>query len=342
MTDTLRDVALHAGVSISTASRVLSGSSHPVAADARERVLRAAEELGFTPNAFARGLSKREFRLIGLVIPDMRDPYFVEIARGAEELANQRGYLTILCNTNREPDKERSYVQTLRAMRAGIILTGGGIDREAHLRDLATHPAPVVVIGRHALPCSSVLIDNLRGAMDATAHLIGLGRRRIAFIGGPSSSATAADRLVGFRRAMEENGLSIDEDLVVDGDFSLEGGARAARALLRQTHAPDAIFAANDEMALGVMREARHQGIRIPEELAIVGFNGIAATAETDPPLTTIQLSLGRIGQIATDLLLKQVEKKEKEQVAVTIKGELVVAGSTVPQCEELHCAKRM
>ncbi len=342
MTGTLRDVALRAGVSVSTASRVLSGSSHPVAADARARVLRAAEELGFTPNAFARGLSKREFRLIGLVIPDIRDPYFVEIARGAEELANQRGYLIILCNTNRQPEKERSYVHTLRAMRAGIILTGGGIDREAHLQDLATHPAPVVVIGRHELPCSSVLIDNLQGAIDATTHLIGLGRRRIAFICGPSNSATAADRLVGFRRAMEENGLAIDEDLVVDGDFSLEGGARAARALLQQGHAPDAVFASNDQMALGVIREARHQGIRIPEELAVVGFNGIMAAAEADPPLTTIHLSLGRIGQIATELLLKQVETKEEQQVAVTIRGELVVAGSTVPQCKERHCVARI
>lgn len=127
--------------------------------------------------------------LVPRSLPDIRDPYFVEIVRGAEELANQRGYLTVLCNTNREPEKERSYVQTLRALRAGVILIGGGIDREAHLQDLAIHPAPVVAIGRHELPCSSVLIDDVRGAMDATTHLISLGRRRIAFVGGPSNSS---------------------------------------------------------------------------------------------------------------------------------------------------------
>lgn len=332
MNPTLRDVARWAEVSITTASRVLSGSDHPVAAEVRQRVLKAAEELNFTPNAFARGLSKREFRLIGLLIPDVRDPYFVDIARGTEDLASQHSYMVVLCNTDRDPDKERRYVEALRAMRAGIILTSGVVNRGAHLKDLASHPAPVVVIGRHELPGSSVLIDNVQGAIDATSHLIELGHRHIAFLGGPLSSGAAVDRLEGFRRAMEQHNLSVDEDLVVESDFTLEGGAAGLRRLVQSAQLPRALFAANDLLALGAMREAKQLGLRIPQDLAVVGFNGIAPAAQADPPLTTIHLSLRRIGQIAADLLLQQAKKHPAEYTSVTIRGELVVRGSTVAQ----------
>lgn len=334
MSTTIRDVARRAGVSVTTASRVLSGSDHPVAAEVRERVLRAAQELDFTPNAFARGLSKREFHLVGLVIPDICDPYFVEIARGVEDVASQHGYMVVLCNTDREPSRERKYVEEFRAMRAGIILTGGAIHREAHLKELATHPAPVVVIGRHEIPYSSVQIDNVQGAMDATSHLIELGHRRIAFVGGPLISATAADRLEGFRRAMEQHNLPVDERLVVESDFTIEGGAASLLRLLEVSQPPRALFAANDQMAIAAMREARRQGLRIPRDLAIVGFNDIAMATHVEPPLTTIHLSLCRIGEIAADLLLRQVKTRQWEPTSIPIRGELVVRGSTVAEAD--------
>lgn len=329
MNSTIRDVARLAGVSASTASRVLSGSDHPVAADVRQRVMRAAEELAFTPNAFARGLSKREFHLIGLLIPDIRNPYFVEIARGIEDSASRHGYLVVLCNTDRVAEKERGYVEELRAMRAGIILAGSAIDREDHLKDLANHPAPIVAISRHELPCSSVLTDSFQGALDATTHLIQLGHRHIAFIGGPRNTFSSVDRLEGFRLAMEQNGIPIDEELIVEGDYTLEGGAAAFRRLMAVRRSPSAVFAANDQTALGAMREARHNGLRIPRDISLVGFDGIAAAAQSEPPLTTIHLSLHHIGQLAADLLLDQLKTGRVEQRSVLVKGELVVRGST-------------
>ncbi len=330
MSPTIRDVARRAGVSATTASRVLGGSDHPVAAEVRQRVLQAAQELDFTANAYARGLSKGDFRLIGLVIPDIRDPYFVEIARGVEDLASGAGYLVVLCNTDRDPARERRYVEELRAMRASIILTGGGINREAHLADLVSHPAPIVVIGRHELPFSSVQIDNVQGAIDATEHLIGLGHRRIAFLSGPLTSATATDRLEGFRQAMARHRLAVEERLVVEGDFSTEGGSRGLRQLLESPSVPTALFAANDQMALGVLREARRRELRVPEDIAVAGFNDIASASETFPPLTTVHLSLRRIGQMAAELLLKQVKTGQEERVSVLVRGELVVRESTV------------
>ncbi|HEX2922754.1 MAG TPA: LacI family DNA-binding transcriptional regulator [Chloroflexota bacterium] len=331
MSPTIRDVASLAGVSVASASRVLGGSSHPVAEETRRRVLQAARQLDFTPNAFARGLSKRECHLVGLVIPNIREPYFIEIARGTEDAIIRQGYMVVLCNTDREQEKERRYVEELRAMRAGIILVGRAIYGEAHLADLASHPAPVVVVGRHQLPCATILVDNVQGGLDATSHLIACGYRRIAFIGGPAISSTANDRLAGYRQAMERYGLPIDPTLMVESDFSLEGGARGIVPLLQSPNRPEALFAANDQMAIGAMREARRFGLRIPEDLSVVGFNDVPMAAFADPPLTTIHLPLHRIGEIAAELLLRQLQSQNWENSSVRIRGDLVIRDSTVP-----------
>lgn len=329
MSTTIRDVALAAGVSVTTASRVLSDSNHPVAAEVRQRVHQIALDLGYTPNAFARSLSRREFRLIGLLIPDVRDPYFVEIARGVEDVANQLGYMVILCDTDRNPEKERRYVRELRAMRAGIVLTGGAVNRDAHLQEIASHPAPIVVIGRHDIPYSAVEIDNVQGAIDATSHLIAMGRRRIAFIGGPPTSTTAADRLRGFRRAMADHQIDVDDALVVDTDFTVEAAEARTGQILESGRPLDAIFAASDSLAIGAMLEAKRRGLSIPTDIAIAGFNDIATARQVDPPLTTIHLPLREIGRVAAELLLEQARAGHAERRTVIVRGDLVIRGST-------------
>lgn len=331
MSPTIRDVARLAGVSVATASRVLSNSGYPVGAEVQQRVLQAAQELDFTPNAYARGLSRRESHLIGLVVPNIREPFFLEIGRGSEDLVSRFGYMLILCNTDRDLAKEQKYLEELRALRAGVILVGRSGYSEELLKELESHPAPVVAIGRHQIPCSSVQYDNLQGAIDATSHLIQLGRRRIAFIGGPRSSSSAVDRLEGFRRAMERHGLPVDERLVVESDFTLEGGATATDRLLERCEPPDGLFAANDPIAIGAMHQAKSRGLHVPGELAIVGFNDVPIAAFVDPPLTTVHLPLHRIGEIAAELLLRQLQSPEEKPVTIQIAGELVVRGSTVP-----------
>ena len=175
MNNTLMDIAARSGVSTSTVSRVLSNSSHAVAEKTRQKVLQAAEELNYTPNAFARGLSKGEFRFVGLVVSDIRDPYFVEMARGVEDEASLRDYLVVYCNTDRETEKERRYLEQLSALRAGVILAGGAFRKEAIARGLANHPAPVVTVGTYQLGCASVRIDNVGGSLAAVDHLSAAG-----------------------------------------------------------------------------------------------------------------------------------------------------------------------
>lgn len=330
MNHTLMDIASRSGVSTSTVSRVLSNSSHSVAEKTRQKVLQAAEELNYTPNAFARGLSKGEFRFIGLVVSDIRDPYFVEMARGVEDQASLRDYLVVYCNTDRAPEKERRYLEQLSALRAGVILAGGGFRREDHVRGLASHPAPVVTVGTNQLGCAAVRIDNSGGTLSAVDHLWGLGHRTIAFLGGPGSSTAAIERLAGFRDAMALHRLAVNESLVVESDYTLEGGSTSLSALLESPVRPTALFAANDQMALGAIREAKARGIRVPEELAVVGFNGIAAAEESDPPLTTVSLYPREMGRMAFDLLLQR-QRRGEDPPSILVQGELIVRGSTVP-----------
>lgn len=338
MNRTIRDVAKHAGVSPATASRVLSGSSHPVTPEVRERVLHAALELDYSPNAFARGLSKQETRLIGLVVPNISEPYFIEIGRGAEDYASRHGYMVVMCNTDRRAEKEQRYVEELRALRAGILLVGRVSYEEEHWKELASHPAPVVVIGRHQLPCSAVLVDNVQGALDAVCHLIHLGHRRIAYLGGPLESSSAADRLAGFRQAMERHGRSVDDRLVVHSDFTMEGGAAAFRELLEAEPGMEAVFAVNDHTAIGVMHEARLHGLAIPGDLSIVGFNDVPVAAYVEPPLTTVHLPLRQMGEMAAKLLLDQFNSPQWEHVSVQVKGELVIRQSTAPARVNAEC----
>lgn len=330
MSPTIRDVARAAGVSVATASRVMSGSSYPVAPEVRHRVVHAARQLGYTPNAFARGLSKRESRFIGLIVPNISEPFFLEIARGAEALASRAGYLVVLCNTDREPAMERKYLEELRSMRAGAILTGRTSYEPDLVRDLATHPAPIVTIG-NGLPCACVWLDNVGGARTATSHLADLGHRRIAFIGGSPTSLSAADRLTGFRLAMAERGLELDERLIVQGGYSVEGGASAMEAILSAGEPPDAVFAANDQMAIGAVHAALKHGLRIPRDLSVVGFNDIPISAYLNPPLTTIHLPIRRVGEVAAELLLRQL-KGDPVEGTVSIGAELVVRESTAPR----------
>lgn len=240
--------------------------------------------------------------------------------------------MIVLSNTDRDAPNERKYVDELRAMRAGIILTGGGIDRELHLAHLSSHPAPVVMIGRHALSYASVHIDNVQGAFEVTMHLIDLGRDRIAFIGGPLASATAADRLAGFRRAMAGQGGEVDEAMVVESDFTIEGGVRGMRQLLAMPNPPCAVFAASDHVAIGAMREAKLHGLSVPKDIAIAGFNDEPRAIHVDPQLTTLHLPMREIGEIAANLLLSQIKSRQSEPTSVPVRGELIVRGSTIPQ----------
>ena len=297
----INEVARRAGVSITTVSRVLNPvSAYPVAPATRRRVLAAASALQYSPSALARALVTRRSHMIGVLLGDIVDPYFAEIVRGIEDVARRAGYLVVVCNTGRDPGTERRYVTALREYRADAIIFLGGdifddqtrraLDRE--LASMADHGAvALAVAGDHAdLP--AIDIDHAAGAEDMVRYLVGLGHRRIGFISGPLLVSTSRYRRDGFLAGMAAAGLGAE--LIVESDFAYAGGQTAAAVLLEQ--GPTALFAANDQMALGALAACRSAGLRVPTDVTVVGFGNTSAAEHAVPALTTVSMPRHQLG----------------------------------------------
>lgn len=331
MSPTIRDVARVAGVGVATVSRVLNSSGY-VKPETRQKVLAAAGELGFVPSQLARGLVRRLSATAGLVIPDITNPFFPAITRGVEDRASEAGYTVFLCNTDNDPALEALDVQKLRERRVDGIIFVGTTDRRELVERLLADEIPVVVTDRqvdHA-DIDSVLVENAWGAMAACLHLIDLGHSRIAHAAGHRLTRTGQDRCNGYRMALEQAGIPCDESLVCWGDFTLESGYAVAQILLGRSPRPTAIFAANDQMAFGVMRAAEEAGISVPDELSIVGFDDIQMASVVRPGLTTVRQPAYEMGRLAMSLLLERINGRATGGGRVhQFKPELVVRGTT-------------
>ncbi len=316
-TATIQDVAARAGVSITTVSRVLNDTGYPMRPETKRRVMEAIEALEFRPSPLARGLLGKSTRTIALIIPDISNPYYPLLSRGVEDVASQHDYTVIFCNTDRGLAKLHSYLEVLREKQVdGIIFAGGGIDVEGASLPLEEVRGPVVLVGRHRWPFPSVQVDNVGAAYEATSHLLGLGHRRVAFLGGPTTLTSARDRLKGYRQAMEELGGGAESSLIHQGDFGFESGYQAARSLLQAGGLrPTALFAANDQMALGALAATTDLEIRVPDELAVIGFDDIPAGRYVRPSLSTISLPTYEMGASAARLLLKLLAGEPAEQL---------------------------
>lgn len=330
------DVAKTAGVSITTVSRVLNKSEHPVNQETRNRVLRVAQQLNYTPSALARALVRDETRIIGVIVGDISDPYFSTIARGLSEVALERGYLTVICNSDRTPVIEVHFVQLLRDYQVdGIIFAGGGL-RDADyvervtdiLERLSARNVAVVALGQHSLTLPEVSIDNAQAAQDMTEYLIRLGHRRIGFIAGPSVLTTSLLRTEGYKRALVQNNIPMDPELIVEGDFTYESGQRAARELLGRAVPPSAIFATNDLMAIGCLTECKSLGHAIPQQISIVGFDDIDAARYVDPQLSTVRVPMREMGMTGMRQLLRILERSGPVEPLHLLPHELSLRGS--------------
>jgi LacI family transcriptional regulator len=313
MDATLDDVARRAGVSKATASRVINNSPYRVADDLRRRVLAAAEELNYVPNAHAQALVRSATRTIGVIVHDVSDPYFSEIVRGIQRVAADNGRLVMICNTFRDLDRELAYVRLLHAQRVeAIIFAGSGLDdREfcqklvAQLDAFSRAGGRVTMIGRHHVPGDAVLPDNAGGARALAQTLLALGHRRFGVISGPPLLTTTRDRLHGFRSALAEAGISLAPTQIVAGDFSRDSGFAATFQLLDQALEITAIFALNDQMAIGALAALRERGKIVPDDISVAGFDNIALTQDVTPALTTVQVPMEEIGARAMTLALQ-------------------------------------
>ena len=307
----ITDVAKLAGVSPATVSRVVSAATYPVSAATRERVIDAARELDYVPNALARGLLKSQVPVVGVIVHDITDPYFSEIVRGVEDAASHSGYLVITCSSERDPERENSYVRLLRSMRASaVIFAGSGVDDPERNEELARHlvgmqayGAAVVHLSPPAVGVPEIGVDNAGGIARMVRALVTMGHRAVAFAAGPTSLYVARERLAGYRRGLADAGIGLDERLVVTTSLDREGGAQAADLLLDGEAAFTAICCASDLLAIGALQRLGERGIRVPDDVSLAGFDDIAMAGMTAPRLSTVRIPLREMGRRGFELV---------------------------------------
>jgi LacI family transcriptional regulator len=301
----ITEVARLAGVSTATASRVVSSADYPVSAAARERVLDAARTLDYVPNALARGLLKSQIPVVAVVVHDITDPYFAEVVRGVEDAASPAGYLVITCSSERDAERETSYVRLLRSMRAAsVIFAASGLDDpesnreiEKHLAAMRADGAAVVHLSPHALGPADIGVDNEAGMASMVSALVALGHREICFLAGPSTLFVARARLAGYRRGLEEAGIPFDARRVINTSFDKEGGALGVDTLLGGSAPFTAIACANDPLAMGALARLAELGIAVPRDVSVAGFDDVPVAAITSPSLSTVRLPLREMGR---------------------------------------------
>ena len=328
------EVAKRAGVSTATVSRVLSRPD-VVAPETRKKVLRAVEQLGYTPNSAAANLRTLRTRKILVTVPDISNPFFSQILQGIEDAAQRKGYAVLVGDTQHDERREERYASMLKRKEAdGLIFLGHRLPKEAAeiVEAMAPQCAPIVngceFSPKLAVP--SVHIDNTKAAAEAMDHLYQLGHRRIVVITGPLASPLSRDRLKGVKA--QARARAAEADLAtVQGDFTIASGAAMADQLLIRKDPPTAVFCFNDGMAIGVLQAAKRRGYRVPDDLSVVGFDDIQFARYTDPPLTTVAQPMREIGDGTVRLLLEILEGNEIAPVSITLPHTLMVRSSTAP-----------
>lgn len=331
--NTIVDVARAAGVHPSTVSRVLNGRPDlSLRTETRDRVVAAAKRLGYRPSALARSLRLQRTLTLGMLVPDIANPFFPPIIKGAESAASERGYNVILCNTEDSSEREATYLRVLRERQVDGLLIASSFMADSTIAQLRRDRFPFVLLNRvsHGGADLAVLVDNRAAAGRVIGHLADLGHRRIGLVAGPQTTTTGVERLSGARAALRRRGLDDDDLLTVVAEaFSEEAGYRAARRLLVGAGRPSAIFGANDLIAFGVLRAAREAGLAVPSDLSLAGFNDIAQAALIQPALTTIVVPQREMGERAARLLVAALENEEIAQGKIVLDAELVVRAST-------------
>jgi LacI family transcriptional regulator len=336
---TLQDVADRAGVSLTTASRVVNEGARKVGPAMAERVNRAVAELGYQANLSARAVASGYTSLIGVMVRDIDDPYFSSIAAGLIEATEGRQLLVCISRTSSGERGEREYVTLMRAQRArAVILIGSRSDnvgaREALRAEIAAFTAAggrVACVGQDLLGVDTIMPENANDAAALARALVALGHRRFAVLAGPRDLLTARDRVAGFRAGLKAWSVDLDPDWVVEGAFTRDGGYEAMSAVLAaRSDPPDCVFAVNDVMAVGALARLRAAGMSVPSDIALAGFDDILTLRDVYPPLTTVRLPLKQMGEMAASLVLNEARLTRPRIVPVS--GEVILRESTLPR----------
>lgn len=335
MATTIKDIARRTGVSHSTVSRALRGNTL-ISPETAERIRQAAQEMGYQPSAAARSLKTRRTQVLGVIVSSLADPFFSEILYGIEECVQECGYSLFIAASQHDPQRERKIVQTMMEQRTdGVIICSSSFSAEQG-RQLISHGFPIVVVNYQAAESFhySIYHDDVDGSRQLTRYLIGLGHRRIAYLGNSHSGRTTLDRLNGYRSEMAAAGLPVPEDYI----HHLEGGEphlglAAAEYYLQLEHRPTAVVCFNDMLAIGVLQGFNRAGVHVPRDISVTGFDNITFSAYTNPPLTTFDQPKRSIGREAAELLLDLLKpdngKPAPSQNIKILKGRLLVREST-------------
>ncbi|WP_216828968.1 catabolite control protein A [Alkalihalobacterium elongatum] len=332
MNTTIYDVAREAGVSMATVSRVVNGNPN-VKPATRKKVMEAIEQLGYRPNAVARGLASKKTTTVGVIIPDISSIFFAELARGIEDIATMYKYNIILCNSDQNKEKEIRLINTLLEKQVdGIVFMGGQITEE-HADHFKNSPVPVVLAAtldaEKAIP--SVVIDYQQAVYDAINHLLSEGHKSIGMLSGPlEDPVNGYQKFAGYRQAIEEAGLEFNEDMVKIGDYTYDSGIEAMQSFIEMEEKPTAIFASTDEMALGIIHGAQDKGFDVPKDFEVVGFDNTRLATMVRPTLTTVVQPMYDIGAVSMRLLTKFMNKEEVTDHIVVLPHRIEFRNSTV------------
>ncbi len=332
---TIKVIAKEVGVSPSTVSRALR--DYPlISSTTKKRIREVAEKLGYRPNILARGLVTKRSYTIGLIVLDISNPFYAEIAEGVEEVFSSKGYSVFLCNSAYDPEKERKYIYLLQERRVeGIIITCFNVNLP-HIQDLWHNGPPFVPIDWFPGDNPCVTTNNVEGARQAIEYLLSIGHRRIAYLAGPSQLPGAMDRVKGYKEALKKYGIPFSEELIIYENSSAKDGYKNFIELLRRGIKFTALFCANDMVAIGAMRAAQEKGIRIPDDVSLVGYDDTEIASLLSVPLTTVWQPRREQGVTAACLLMDMLLGKERSLQKVVMEQKLVIRASTKPLGKEV------
>jgi LacI family transcriptional regulator len=330
----IRGLAEVLGLSITTVSRVLNGKSirYRISATTQQRVVQAAKEYNYKPNKLARGLKLSKTDTLGLIIPDISNPFFADIAQSIEKEARSKGYSLILCDSREDHLVEKELIELLISHKVeGIIIAPMGTDYK-HIIQTYDSGMPLVVVDRcfPEIGLPFITSDNYQGGIDAVNYLISMGHRKIACIQGIPKSRPTVERVRGYNEAFRNNGIPVDDSLIVGNDYSTENGYKQTRILFSMEDPPTAIFALSNLIGLGVIKAIDEMGLKIPDNISLISFDEQPYSAFLGTPMTTIDQKKSEMGQLAVDILLKYITNKEyrKKVVHMTLKTNLIVRDS--------------
>ena len=345
MNVTIKDIAKAANVSIATVSRVINNKNQGVGQETREKILKIIEDLNYYPNRIARGMVTKQSNMLGLILPDISNPFFPDLVRGVEDTASNFGYNIVLCNADNNKDKEEAYIRVLKENNAaGIFYISVIRKNDNNIKHLLEGRIPFVLMDRrvNVENVPKVYTDNVTGMSEMVEYLIQHGHRKIAYISGPKYNSSSEQRLKGYTMALSHAGISLEPALIREGDYMIDSGYQLMTELLDQGRDFTAIACANDMMAVGALEVLKARGIKVPEEISITGYDDIFMSTVTSPKLTTVAQPKYEMGCIAAELLIKLVRGQHITEKEVILHSKLAIRESVAKRSDNIeNCSHR-